>query len=75
MFACHGDNRFPRRSTKIFGKDRLNSSPRHGEWVDIKSGDATIKAFVVYPERKDKAPVRLVIRNFWSDRLAAAVCA
>ena len=34
---------------KDFGKDRLNSSPRHGEWVDLRSGDRTIKAFVVYP--------------------------
>ena len=49
---------------KDFGKDRLNNSPRHGEWVDIKSGDRTIKAFVVYPERKDKAPAVLVIRRF-----------
>src|SRR5437660_1016196 len=50
----------PAQEFKDFGKDRLNSSPRHGEWVDIKSGDRTIKAFVVYPERKDKAPVVLV---------------
>src|SRR6266446_5866826 len=50
---------------KDFGKDRLNSSPRHGEWVDIKSGDRTIKAFVVYPERKDKAPVVLVIQEIF----------
>jgi carboxymethylenebutenolidase len=50
---------------KDFGGDRLNSSPRHGEWVDIKSGDRTIKAFVVYPERKDKAPVVLVIQEIF----------
>src|SRR5256885_4708320 len=50
---------------KDFGKDRLNNSPRHGEWVDIKSGDRTIKAFVVYPERKDKAPVVLVIQEIF----------
>jgi carboxymethylenebutenolidase len=50
---------------KDFGRDRLNSSPRHGEWVDIKSGDRTIKAFVVYPERKDKAPVVLVIHEIF----------
>src|SRR5213596_1376883 len=50
---------------KDFGKDRLNSSPRHGEWVDIKSGDHTIKAFVVYPERKDKAPAVLVIQEIF----------
>ena len=23
---------------KDFGKDRLNKSPRHADWVDIKSG-------------------------------------
>jgi carboxymethylenebutenolidase len=50
---------------KDFGKDRLNSSPRHGEWVDLKSGDRTIKAFVVYPERKDKAPAVLVIQEIF----------
>jgi carboxymethylenebutenolidase len=50
---------------KDFGKERLNNSPRHGEWVDIKSGDRTIKAFVVYPERKDKAPVVLVIQEIF----------
>jgi carboxymethylenebutenolidase len=43
----------------------LNNSPRHGEWVDIKSGDRTIKAFVVYPERKDKAPALLVIQEIF----------
>jgi len=50
---------------KDFGKDRLNASPRHAEWVDIKAGDRTIKAFVVYPERKDKAPVMLVIQEIF----------
>ena len=48
-----------------WAKPRLNNSPRHGEWVDIKSGDRTIKAFVVYPERKDKAPVVLVIHEIF----------
>jgi carboxymethylenebutenolidase len=50
---------------KDFGRDRLNSSPRHGEWVDIKSGERTIKAFVVYPERKDKSPVVLVVSEIF----------
>src|SRR5207248_6925417 len=31
---------------KDFGREQLNNSPRHGEWVDIKSGERTIKAFV-----------------------------
>src|SRR2546430_11742010 len=50
---------------KDFGKDRLNNSPRHAEWVDIKSGERTIKTFVVYPERKDKAPVMIVIQEIF----------
>src|SRR6266705_3062630 len=50
---------------KDFGRERLNNSPRHAEWVDIKSGDRTIKAFVVYPERKDKAPIVLVIHEIF----------
>src|SRR5215469_10142207 len=50
---------------KDFGKDRLNSSPRHADWVDLKSGDRTIKAFVVYPESKDKTPAVLVIQEIF----------
>ena len=48
-----------------WAKERLNKSPRHGEWVDIKSGDRTIKAFVVYPESKKKTPVVLVIHEIF----------
>src|SRR5437773_28295 len=44
--------------------DRLKNSPRHGEWVDIKMPEgAPLKSFVVYPERRDKAPVVLVIHD------------
>ncbi|PYS67865.1 MAG: carboxymethylenebutenolidase, partial [Acidobacteria bacterium] len=50
---------------KDFGKERLNSSLRHGEWVDIKSVGRTIKAFVVYPERKDKTPAVLVVSEIF----------
>src|SRR5881396_958643 len=55
----------PAQEYKDFGRDRLNSSPRHAEWVDIKMGDRTIKAFVVYPERKDKAPAVLVVQEIF----------
>src|SRR5215470_8775718 len=55
----------PAQEYKDFGRDRLNNSPRHGEWVDIKSGDRTIKGFVVYPERKDKAPVVVVVQEIF----------
>jgi carboxymethylenebutenolidase len=46
--------------------EQLKSSPRHGEWVDIKGSNGTpIKAFVVYPERRDKAPVVIVIHEIF----------
>jgi carboxymethylenebutenolidase len=48
-----------------WAKARLEKSPRHGEWVEFKSGERTIKAFVVYPERKEKAPVVLVIHEIF----------
>jgi carboxymethylenebutenolidase len=50
---------------KDFGRDRLNTSPRHADWVDIKSGERPIKAFVVFPERKDKAPAVLVVSEIF----------
>jgi carboxymethylenebutenolidase len=45
----------------------LNASPRHGEWVDIDlpNSDVKIKTWVVYPERKDKAPVVIVIHEIY----------
>ena len=56
---------FRAEEIKDFGRDRLNKSPRHADWVDIKSGDRTIKAFVVYPESKSKTPVVLVISEIF----------
>jgi carboxymethylenebutenolidase len=48
-----------------WARDALNKSPRHGEWVKIQSGDRTIQAFVVYPERKDKAPAVVLIHEIY----------
>ncbi|MCU0648604.1 MAG: dienelactone hydrolase family protein [Gemmatimonadaceae bacterium] len=44
---------------------RLTSSPRHGEWVTITQGADTVRAWVVYPERKTKAPVVVVIHEIF----------
>src|SRR5260221_5891491 len=64
-----------------WAKERLEKSPRHYEWVDLKHGDRTVKAFVVYPEVKTKAPAVLVIHEIFgltdwarnlADELAAA---
>jgi len=47
--------------------DRLNHSPRHGEWVKVDAGSGdTVKAWVVYPERRDRAPVILVISEIFA---------
>jgi carboxymethylenebutenolidase len=42
---------------------RLESSPRHQEWAQVKSGERTVHAFVVFPEIKEKAPVVIVIHE------------
>ncbi len=41
-------------------KTILNFTPRHREWVSVPLNGANVLAFVVYPERSDKAPVVLV---------------
>jgi len=42
---------------------RLDTTPRHNEWVAIKHGERTVHTFVVYPEVKEKATVVLVIHE------------
>lgn len=39
-------------------KAALEKSPRHGEWADVKvpGSPQAIRTWVVYPERRDKAP-------------------
>lgn len=46
-----------------WAKARLAKSPRHQEWVNVKHGDRTISAFVVYPEVKTKATAVVVIHE------------
>ncbi len=48
-------------------KAYLNKSPRHGEYVQVKQSgsEVPIQTWVVYPERKDKAPVVIVIHEIF----------
>lgn len=64
-----------------WAKQALERSPRHGEWVNVKSGNRTVSAFVVYPEVKGKATSVVVIHEIFgmsdwvqmeADELAAA---
>ncbi|MBI3450420.1 MAG: dienelactone hydrolase family protein [Acidobacteria bacterium] len=42
---------------------RLDTSPRHNEWVTLKSGDRQVQVFVVYPQAIEKATTVLVIHE------------
>src|SRR3954462_2863717 len=48
-------------------KAALDKTPRHGEWVDVEvpGAKAKLRSYVVYPERKDKAPVVIVIHEIF----------
>ncbi len=58
--------------------DRLNSSPRHQEWVEVKNGSKTIYTWVVYPQVSTKQPVVILIHenrglNDWARSMADQV--
>jgi carboxymethylenebutenolidase len=47
-------------------QERLAASPRHGEWVTVKtSATDSVRAYLVYPERRSKAPVVVVIHEIF----------
>jgi carboxymethylenebutenolidase len=64
-----------------WAKQALERSPRHRERVNVKAGNRTVSAFVVYPEVKGKATSVVVIHEIFgmsdwvqmeADQLAAA---
>ncbi|HEY8484121.1 MAG TPA: dienelactone hydrolase family protein [Longimicrobiales bacterium] len=45
---------------------RLSASPRHAEWVVVRTSQTdSVRAWVVFPERNDKAPVVVVIHEIF----------
>ncbi len=48
-------------------KAALDKSPRHGEWVDVPmaAGGPKLRTWIVYPERKTKAPVVIVLQEIF----------
>jgi carboxymethylenebutenolidase len=45
---------------------RLAASPRHGEWAMVSAGPGdSVRAWVVYPERRDRAPVVVVVHEIF----------
>jgi len=64
-----------------WAKARLEKSPRHLEWVNVKQGHREVTCFIAYPEVKDKATAVVVIHEIFgltdwvrgvTDQLAAA---
>jgi carboxymethylenebutenolidase len=45
---------------------RLAASPRHGEWAMVSAGPGdSVRAWVVYPERRTRAPVVVVVHEIF----------
>lgn len=52
-------------SAQPWAKEKLEKSPRHGEWVKVKHGNREVQSFVVYPEVKNKATAVIVIHEIF----------
>lgn len=61
--AVTSTNRLPADVNEA--RARLAASPRHGEWVMISAGTDSVRAWIVYPERKTKAPVVVVVHEIY----------
>lgn len=46
-------------------ENRLDTSPRHLEWVDVPNGERKVRSFVAYPEVPDKAHAVIVIHEIF----------
>jgi len=48
-----------------WARQRIEKSPRHQEWVQVKNGNRTVNSFLVYPEIKNKATAVVVIHEIF----------
>jgi carboxymethylenebutenolidase len=48
-----------------WAKARLDKSPRHPEFVNVKHGNRDVNCFITYPEVKDKATAVVVIHEIF----------
>jgi len=55
----------PSSVSQNWAKQKVDASPRHHEWVNLKNGARTVSAFVVYPEVRAKAPAVVVIHEIF----------
>ena len=52
-------------SAQQWAKARLDNSPRHLEFVEVKHDNRVVQSFVAYPEVKDKATAVVVIHEIF----------
>lgn len=50
-------------ANQAWAKARLEKTPRHLEWVAVKHGNREVKAFLGFPESKDKATAVVLIHE------------
>jgi len=71
----------PAAVAQDWARQKVDRSPRHHEWVNVKSGARTVSSFIVYPEVGKKAAAVVVIHEIFgmsdwvqmmTDELAAA---
>lgn len=48
-----------------WAKSRLDQSPRHLEWVEVRNAARQVDSFLAYPESKDKVPAVVVIHEIF----------
>jgi carboxymethylenebutenolidase len=81
--ACAGRSQPETAAAAIEPPPAMTSdSPRHGEWIMVRTAEGdSVRAWVVFPERAERAPVVMVIHEIYgvspwirsvTDQLAAA---
>jgi carboxymethylenebutenolidase len=63
--AFWASSAFGQQAPDEWAKAKLAKSSRHGEYVQLKHGDRTLQAWVVYPEVAQKATSVLVIHEIF----------
>lgn len=48
-----------------WAREKLEKSPRHGEWVEVKHGDRKVRCFLVFPEVKEKAAAVIIVHEIF----------
>ena len=63
--AEHAAAALPASVKQDWAKQKVDASPRHHEWVNVKAGNRVVSCFVVYPEVKNKAAAVVVIHEIF----------